>query len=203
MEATKTTITRTAVILVLIGVGLSSRLLEHPINFHAIGAIALFSGYYFASRRYAWLVPMAAMLISSIIIGGYDFWQMAVVNVAIVLPAFFGQMLRREIKSENRLVRTLLSAGRLVALSLAGTLAFFLVSNLAVFAFSGMYAHSVEGLVTCFVMALPFHQQDQSMFLLTHSMAGDLFYNGLLFGAHALAVLQIRRQAIVTADANS
>ena len=77
MEATKTTITRTAVILVLIGVGLSSRLLEHPINFHAIGAIALFSGYYFASRRYAWLVPMAAMLISNIIIGGYDFWQMA------------------------------------------------------------------------------------------------------------------------------
>ena len=51
----------TAVLLVLLGA--LSRLLPHPPNFVALGALALYSGARLP-RRWAWAVPLAAMALS-------------------------------------------------------------------------------------------------------------------------------------------
>ena len=45
-----------------------TRLLPHPANFTAVGAIALFGGTYFNNKRTAFLIPMAAMLLSDMFI---------------------------------------------------------------------------------------------------------------------------------------
>ena len=47
-----------------------SRLLPHPMNFAPITAIALFGGVYL-DKKHAFLVPLAAMLISDFFIGFY------------------------------------------------------------------------------------------------------------------------------------
>jgi hypothetical protein len=50
---------------------------------------------------------------------------------------------------------------------------FFLLSNGAVWAFSGMYPLSMSGLAQCYIAALPF---------LEKTVLGDLFWTGVLFG---------------------
>src|SRR5438132_500688 len=55
----------TALLLVLLGA--LSRLLPHPPNFVAMGAIGLFAGARLP-RRWAWVVPLAAMALSDLVI---------------------------------------------------------------------------------------------------------------------------------------
>ena len=53
------------------------------------------------------------------------------------------------------------------------SLFFFVTSNFAVWAFSGMYSLDLAGLIQSYVAALPF---------LDNSIAGDLFWSAVLFG---------------------
>jgi hypothetical protein len=55
----------------LVFVAAFSRLLPHPANFTAIGAIALFGGVYL-EKRFAFVVPILAMLMSDYFIGFYS-----------------------------------------------------------------------------------------------------------------------------------
>jgi hypothetical protein len=56
---------------------------------------------------------------------------------------------------------------------LSCSLFFFAATNLAVWAFSGLYPHTLAGLTACFVAAIPF---------LEKTVFGDLLWTGLLFG---------------------
>ena len=53
----------------LIVIAALTRLLPHPPNFSPIEAMALFGGAYFASRKWALLVPLAALLLSDLALG--------------------------------------------------------------------------------------------------------------------------------------
>ncbi|MEO7277762.1 MAG: DUF6580 family putative transport protein [Sphingomicrobium sp.] len=140
------------------------RLVPHPPNFTPIGAIALFSGAMFGRRLLAFAAPLAAMLLSDAIIGFHS--AMPVVYAAIALITLIGWAL------EGR--RSIVGVG---LASLSASMLFFLVTNLGVWATSGMYPISASGLAACFAAAMPFFQ---------NSVAGDLFYSALLFGGFAL-----------------
>jgi len=58
--------------------------------------------------------------------------------------------------------------------SLASSGLFFIVTNFAVWAFGTMYEKTLNGLLTCYLMAIPFFW---------NTLIGDLFYNTLLFGS--------------------
>ena len=60
---------RFAIIAGLILAAAASRLLPHPPNFTPIGAVALFGGACLADKRLAFLVPLAAMFLSDLVIG--------------------------------------------------------------------------------------------------------------------------------------
>jgi hypothetical protein len=70
------------------------------------------------------------------------------------------------------------SIQRVGAASLASSILFFAVSNFGTWVVSGMYPHTVAGLASCYVAAVPFFQ---------NTVAGDLFYSALLFGGFAIA----------------
>ena len=59
--------------------------------------------------------------------------------------------------------------------ALASSSVFFLATNFAVWAFSPMYEKTLEGLVLCYTMAIPFFQ---------NTVAGDLIWSGAIFGAY-------------------
>ncbi len=155
---------RAMLLIGMIAAAAALRLLPHPSNFTPIGALALFAGAHFDDKRWAFIVPLAAMFLSDILIGFHG--QMPVIYGAFAVIVCMGFVLREK--------RTAL---RVTGASLAAATFFFIVSNFAVWAFDGLYPMTFQGLVTCYVAAIPFFQ---------NWLAGTLLYSAALFGGFAL-----------------
>ncbi len=144
-----------------------SRLIPHAPNFTPVISIALFAGAYL-KKRYAFLVPVAALFLSDAVIGFYDLGSMAFVYGTLLLIAALGLMLEKKI-----------SAGRILGLSLSGAVIFFITTNFAVWLFPGsMYPKTFAGLAQCYVMAIPFFG---------NTMLSTLIYSAAMFGVYELA----------------
>src|SRR5688572_27835083 len=123
--------------------GIVFRLVPHPPNFTPLADISLFAGYYFHNARFAAAPTLAAMIISDVILGFYDGRVMVTVYCALLLPVLFGFLLGRR--------ATFL---RITFSTLAGSILFFAITNWAVWAFSGMYASTWQGLKACYIAGL-------------------------------------------------
>jgi hypothetical protein len=150
----------------LIGVDVIARLLPHAPGFTPVAATALFAGTILRLRALALLVPLAAMLAGDAVLGFYDWRVMSVVYVAAALPVLAGWLTRRW-RGPLVFVPAILSC----------SLLFFVATNFAVWAFGGIYPHNLEGLMQCYIAALPF---------LRNAAAGDQFWATLLFGGYHL-----------------
>ncbi|MGH7859086.1 MAG: DUF6580 family putative transport protein [Candidatus Binatia bacterium] len=143
----------------------ASRLVPHPPNFTPIAAMALFGGAHFSDRRVALLVPLSAMLLSDLVLGLHGL--IPVVYACFAITVVIGFRLRW-----HRAALPVATA------ALASSTLFFLVTNLAVWAFGSVYPKTWAGLVACYVAAVPFFG---------NTLAGDAVYTAALFGAFALA----------------
>jgi len=152
---------------ILILVGFGARLLPHPANFTPIGALALFGGLYLP-RRWSIIVPFAAMLLSDVVIGFYNWKIMIAVYASFIIMGLIGLAVRKNKKFAAILGGTLL-----------GSIIFFVLTNAAVWIFGTMYTHNISGLVQSYTMALPFFK---------NSLLGDLFYIGVFVGILELLV---------------
>src|SRR5215831_20776184 len=121
----------------------ASRLLPHPPNLTPIAAMALFGGAYFADKRLAFLVPLAALLLSDIVMGLYN--QIPVVYGSFALIVCLGFWLQKR--------RTWL---RVASATLVSSVLFFITTNFAVWAFGSLYPKTMKGLLACYVAAIPF-----------------------------------------------
>jgi hypothetical protein len=165
----------------LVTAGAGARIWFHELpNFAPIAAMALFAGYFFRSSVVALAVPLAAMLVSDAVIGGYEWQMMVVVYGMLALPVAFRLPLRRwlSIKSDGW-ASSLRSLGGLLACSLLSSILFYLATNFAWFPWSDMYEHNWEGLMRCYANGLPFFR---------HTLVGDAIFAVALFGSYALAV---------------
>ncbi|EMJ97599.1 DUF6580 family putative transport protein [Leptospira alstonii] len=154
---------KSLIVLSLILVAVASRYFPHPANFTPILAISLFAGAHFVSKRLSLFLPICGLFISDLLIGFHD--QMIPVYGISLLLVMAGWQLR-----------TSFSVGKLVFLSLSGSVFFFVFTNFYVWLI-GYYSYDLNGLVQCFIMALPFFQ---------NSLLGDAFYTTVLFGGFAL-----------------
>jgi hypothetical protein len=150
-----------------------TRLIPHPPNFTAVGAMALFGGAYFSEKKFAFIVPLAAMLISDLIIGFHN--GMLSVYLSFVLIVGIGILLSQKIKFKN-----------VVAASLLSSVLFFILTNFQMWIQSPLYAKDISGLITCYVAAIPFFH---------HTVLGDLFFVGTLFGL--FAAIQVKFPQLV------
>lgn len=142
------------------------RLVPHPWNVTPVAAMALFAGAHFDDKRLSFLVPLLAVFLSDLFIAGFypGWWMVYVAHISVVMVGF---SLR-----QNR------SVGRVALGTLAGSVSFFLISNLSYFLVSPLYAKSFAGLMQCYTAAIPFFR---------NTMVGDLFFAALLFGSFHLA----------------
>jgi hypothetical protein len=153
----------------LIGTGLP--------NVSPVAAIALFGGAYLTDRKWAFILPFAALLLSDLFLGFHDtMWAVYLSFAAIVL---IGMRAGR-----------ILSPVSVVAGSMSGSILFFLVTNFAVWLGSGYYAQDMSGLAHSYAMGIPFFH---------YTLLGDLFFNGVLFGG--MAWLSARFPALAEARA--
>jgi len=154
---------RIVLLAALIAGAAALRLIPHPPNFAPIGALALFGGVCFADRRLAFLLPLAALFLSDLALG-----------LHVLVPVVYGSfavnvLLGRWLRRRRRLIPLALA-------TLAGSVQFFLVTNFACWLL--WYPHTSEGLLACYVAAVPFFR---------NTLLGDALFVTALFGAMALA----------------
>ena len=159
------TIFRWIVIAAMILFAATIRIVPHPWNLAPVGAMALFSGAVIRNRWVALLFPLLALLAGDFFVGFHVL--MPVVYASFLISVAIGSWLR-----DNRRVL------RLGGAVLLGAAQFFLISNFGVWMFLNSYPKTLAGLGACYVAGLPF---------LWNTLAGDVFFSGLLFGALYLA----------------
>lgn len=144
----------------------ATRLLPHPPNLTAVTAMALFGGAYFADRRWAFAAPLLALLLSDLALGFYP--HMEVPYLGFVLVVCIGLRLQKQ--------RT---AGRIFAATLLSSVLFFVLTNFGewLWRVEMPYPKTLDGLIACYVNALPFFR---------NTLLGDLIYTALLFGGFRL-----------------
>lgn len=116
-------------------------------NVTPLTAIALAAGALFANRTLAAAAPLAALAITNLVEPGYGNWGVAaVVYAASAWPVLLGGVVNR-----HRWAAVIGGAA-------AGSVVFFLATNLAHWAFTADYDRSAAGLAACFAAAVPFYR---------------------------------------------
>ena len=141
-----------AVIFSMIILAVASRLLPHPPNFAPITGIALFAASKLNKKIVAFLLPLFCLFITDLILGLG--WINLFVYSAFVMISLIGMRIKKVS----------------VLTVLGSSLLFFIVSNLGVWLL--YYPLTLEGLMTCFTLAIPFFG---------NTIAGDLVYTAVLF----------------------
>ena len=157
-----------------------SRILPHPPNFTPIGAIALFGGACFAEKKYAFIIPLLAMLISDCIYVPYSSSTgfhntMLYVYASFILITCIGIYIRANAK-----------AGNIVVASVISSLLFFVITNFGVWA-AGGFQLGAAGLLNTYIIAIPFYNHSITGSFFANTLAGDLFYCSILFGSYYFA----------------
>ncbi|MEJ2493062.1 MAG: hypothetical protein P8Y79_01905 [Ignavibacteriaceae bacterium] len=142
-----------------------TRLIPHPPNFTAVGAMALFGGAYFNKKYLAFAVPVIAMFLTDLILGLHQ--GMYAVYLSFVLIVMIGITLKGRIK-----------IGNIFLASVLASVLFFIITNFAQWLSFPLYSKDIAGLIECYTAAVPFFG---------YTILGDLFFVGVLFGAFELA----------------
>jgi hypothetical protein len=146
----------------LIAIDVAARLLPHAPGFLPVAASGFFAARMLRIAPLAIVVPVLGMILSDVALPGEDWRIQAVGFAAIAIPALAGIATRRW--------PGIVPAVATVAVS---SFLFWLLSNGAVWVFSGMYPLNLSGLAQCYVAAVPF---------LEKTVMGDLLWTGVLFG---------------------
>ena len=149
--------------------------MPHPWGFTPVAAALLYFGAR-GSRRQLW-VPFGLMITSDVLLNKFVYayplsWDQPVVWAWYAAILLLGTQLH-----EN--------SGwlRVAGAALASSVSFFILSDLAVWAFGTMYPKTWSGLVSCYVAALPFFRR---------GLAGDMLFTAVMFGLPAIATLVAR-----------
>lgn len=174
MEQSKKTNFVLAALFILAGVFL--RLIPHAPNFAPISAIAIFSGAHL-SKKWGVVIAVLAMAISDFFIGFYDIKIMASVYLSFLLSVFLGALIKNKKTFKD-----------VALISLASSISFFIITNLAVFVFSPWYEKTFSGLLYCYFMALPFFK---------NTLLSDIFYTFSFFGLYELSLKAFQKHASI------
>lgn len=157
-------VTENQIVIFLVVIAVLFRLIPHPANFAPIGAIALFGGVYLKNKQALWL-PLMAMVISDLFIGMHS----------TILFTWGSFML---IASIGTWISKRKNVGNVVFGTLVGSFLFFFITNFGVWVATPLYTKTAQGLLQCYVMAIPFFR---------NTLVSDLLFVGVLFGAYELS----------------
>ena len=148
----------------------TARLLPHPPNFTPILGMAVFSGAIISRRLIAYLIPLAAMLLSDLYLGLHS--SIPIIYFSLAVCVLIGTFIEPRVSILNSFL----------GISL-GVLVFFLITNFMVWYGSGMYEFSISGLMTCYFMGLPFVQ--------------NTFISSILYGMGAFIIYDIINKRMI------
>ncbi len=151
------------------------RFLPHPWAFTPVAAALLYFGAR-APRKRMW-IPLALLVAADIVLTKSTYWYPLTVDHLVTWAWYAGVICLGGVLREN--ARPL----RLLGASLATSVSFFILSNLAVWAVWDMYPKTWSGLVACYAAAVPFFRPD-----------ADLLFVAVMFGLPAAFNALIRER---------
>ena len=157
----------------LVLIGVLFRIIPHAPNFTPMLTIALMSGLYI-KNRFSILLPILIMLVSDLFIGSHIIAPWVYVSILIIY--LIGRLIK------NNALNVLLS-------SILSSILFFIVTNFGVW-ISGGYLYSFKGLMTCYIMAIPFFK---------NTLISTVLFSGLVYFLHYfldLVVLKYQKNKI-------
>ena len=173
-------------ILTLIVIAGLSRLLPHPPNLTALGAMALFGGAALTSKVLRIALPLFALFITDLIINNTVFASSE--GFTLFYPgAIWTYVAIGSIALLSPLIISKLSVKNIAVGSIMASVVFFIVSNFGVWTTGILYPMTLEGLTTCYVAAIPFFG---------NTLGGDVLFSGVLFGGFYLAELKMPKLAL-------
>jgi hypothetical protein len=144
----------------------------HLYNLAPVAAVGLFSGAILKDKRFAYIMPLLAMFVADLyfelftrVNGFYGLEQIINYGALMAVTALGTKMGQPK-------------ALKILGLSLAGSVVFFLISNFGSF-LTGMYGKGFNALVTTYTMAIPFFK---------NTVVSDLLGNAVLFGLYFIAM---------------
>lgn len=139
-------------------------------NVEFVTAGMVLTAYYLGRRQSLWFV-ISVMVLSDLVLGNTSIFLFT--WTGFLIPAFFLSISIRKLITFGHF-KFLKSLPSITASGLFSTVFFFLWTNLGVWILDswGMYPHTVSGLVSCYVNALPF---------LRNQITGTAFALPLLF----------------------
>lgn len=169
-----------------------TRLFPHYPNFTAIGAIAVFGGAVIKDKKWAFLLPLAALFLSDVVLelftktqGFYGKGQFFVYG-GFLLITFLASFMRKR------------NAANVAFAAVWSGLIFFLVSNFSVWLFSAtLYPKTLAGLGACYWAAIPFYQGQLTGSFLLNGIMGDLFFSALLFGVYSVIEKSVHTRTVL------
>lgn len=176
-----------SVLLLVIVAALYRIIPNRPMGFAPQYAMAIFGGAVFIRRKeWAFILPIGSMLLSDVL------YEILYRNGIGSLPGFYdGQwvnyLLFAGLTFLGFLIRKI-NVANVVAMSVVAPTVYFILSNLFMWAGSGLYARTWAGLVQCYTLALPFYR---------NSLLATLFFSALFFGTYYL----VAKRELTTAKA--
>ncbi len=148
-------------------------ILGHLPNFSALGAIALFAGAHIHRKSSAIILVILSVWVGDIFLSkilmnhwmlfypGF-YWQYG----SYILITLLGFTLKKKLTAFYLLLNCLFSS-----------VLFFFISNIGTWIGGYLYPMTTDGLITCFIAAIPFFK---------NTVISNLFFSALLFGSFEL-----------------
>lgn len=146
-----------------------SRLLPHEANFTPIFGLFLLGAAYLGNKKLVYILPLLAILISDLFLGLYS--SILYTYAAYIMIIFVASILFKK-----------LSASKVAFASIIAPAIFFVVSNLGVWAGTGLYTHNLSGLMLCYESAIPFFRS---------TLLSSVVSTGALFAIYNVAIKYI------------
>jgi hypothetical protein len=154
--------------LILIIIGIASRIIIHSPNFTSVIAVALFSGVYLKKQQ-AVVVPLALMILSDLVLGFHD--TIIFTWGSVVLISLIGVFIKK-----NKKVSTIAMT------AVASSVLFFIITNFGAW-LSPLYPDTWQGLQDCFIAAIPFYR---------NTFLSTMAYSVILFGVYEIVASRVK-----------
>ena len=135
------------------------RIIPHPPNFTPILATAIYTPYMVNDKWIAVLIPLSAMFIADIIIGfhPYMLWVYGAIGLSTLISSWSMRFNKKYIQ--------------LGVMAILSSILFFIITNFAVWIIWDYYPKTIDGLIICYIKAIPFFQ---------NTLLGTMIYTALI-----------------------
>jgi len=135
------------------------RIIPHPPNFTPILATAIYTPYMVNDKWIAVLIPLSAMFIADIIIGfhPYMLWVYGAIGLSTLISNWSMRFNKKYIQ--------------LGVMAILSSILFFIITNFAVWAIWDYYPKTIDGLIICYIKAIPFFQ---------NTLLGTIIYTAII-----------------------